>query len=274
MAPSLSADASLTAQVAPADTTAPSAPTGLIQVDSQVKTTLFKWVAPSDKDVKHYHWEVRTASAGGGSLIAEGDTEGAGVQVTLTLNQIAYSTTRYLRIRAHDFSGNVGSYSTAYSFSFNPTITEDIGSAIVTSPKISTGGVETGNVAVNAVSAFTVSAQDSDFTITTSEQVALTVTVSADTSGSVKVSAKLGVRFTSNTTITARLRKGTTIGGTEVDVCPIKTESLTFSDLRLSVALQYDDPSPSASQSYVLTLIAGSTQAASYLKLSGTALKR
>ncbi len=134
--PALAAsDLTLTNQTAPADTTAPGAPTSLAIVDQHLKSITFSWTAPPDKDVAYYHWEIRTAASGGGSLVVEGNTEGNGTKVALTLDQIAYSTTRYLRVRGHDYSGNVGSYSSSLSFSFSQVVTGDVTDQHITTAK-------------------------------------------------------------------------------------------------------------------------------------------
>ena len=160
--PYLHADASLSSITAPADAAAPAAPTSLAITSQHLKSITFSWTAPADKDVVYYHWEIRTAASGGGSLVAENNTEGAGTKVALVLDTlIAYSTTRHLRIRAHDFSGNIGTYSSSLSFSFSQIGTGDmgsgsvtapaLGSGSVTNPALGSGAVDTGNIAGVAV---------------------------------------------------------------------------------------------------------------------------
>ena len=127
----LSASTTLTNQTAPADTVAPGAPTGLAIIDQHLKSITVAWTPAADKDHKNFHWEARTAASGGGSLVAEGDTEGPGMKVTLVLQQIAYNTTRYLRVRGHDFSGNTGAYSASLSFSFTQVATSDVGNSVI-----------------------------------------------------------------------------------------------------------------------------------------------
>lgn len=139
----LVADTTLTNITAPTDAVGPSAPTALAITDQHLKTLMVEFTPPADKDVKYWHWEVRTAASGGGSLVDEGDTEGNGAQIKLTLNQIAYSTTRYLRIRGHDFSGNTGTYSSSLSFSFSKIVTGDVGSSQVTTTELGNTSVTT-----------------------------------------------------------------------------------------------------------------------------------
>lgn len=124
--PSLAAaDLTLTNRTAPADTTAPGAPTGLAIVDQHLKTIAVKWTAPST-DIQRYEWEVRTAASGGGSLVDSGSTEGGGTRCTLTLDQIIYGAARFFRVRGVDWSGNTGSYSSSLSFSFSTAGSVDL----------------------------------------------------------------------------------------------------------------------------------------------------
>lgn len=134
--PLLHAATTIASRTAPSDAIAPGIPTSLAIIDQYLKTITFKWTAPTDNDVAYYQWEIRTGASGGGSLVDSGNTEGNGTKVTLSLNQIAYSTTRYLRIRAVDWSGNIGSYSSSLSFSFSQITTTDIGNDQVTTSTI------------------------------------------------------------------------------------------------------------------------------------------
>ena len=256
MAPSLSADASLTAQVAPADTTAPGAPTTLAIVDQHLKTITFKWVAPADKDVKNYHWEIRTSGSGGGSLVAEGDTDGPGVQVTLTLNQIAYATTRYLRILGKDFSGNTGTYSASLSFSFSQIVTGDVGNAQVGGTQIKTGasGVATENVVNNAITAYGNYSADGVIGLSTSAQSLGSLTISTS-GGAGHIIGKAEIFNAGdgtpgqNTISSLELRKDSTTG-TLLDYADLTTPA----DVPVTAALTLIgyDTSPAASQTYYL----------------------
>jgi hypothetical protein len=178
--PMLFQNVDLTNRTAPADASGPAAPTALAITDQHLKSISFEWTAPADKDVAYYQWEIRTAASGGGSLVDSGNTEGPGTKVSLTLNQIAYSTTRYLRVRAVDWSGNTGSYSSSLSFSFSKVVTGDVGSGQITGTEISTGGVQTGNVAGNAVTTAKrqlVNSQSSTLSCTTGALTTFTFTV-------------------------------------------------------------------------------------------------
>ena len=236
--------------VAPGDTTAPGAPTALTQVDKHLKTITFSWTKPADTDVAKYHWEIRTSASGGGSLVVEGDSEGPGQSTTITLNQIAYSTTRYLRVRAHDFSGNIGSYSASLSFSFAQVVTGDIGSGQVGGTEIGTGAVATGNVAANAVTASGLYSINSSFGLSTSEQEIGTLTISTN-GGGVVIIAKARVGTTLNGDgISLWLRKDTISTGTQLDYGDFGIIG-AYGDA--VVTLIGFDSSPAATQTYKLS---------------------
>lgn len=126
---SLSADVTLLAQSAPADTIDPAAPGTPVVTDQHLKTATFTWAAPADADVVGYFWDVRTAASGGGSVVKSGTVMG-GRTVTLSLDSVAYSTARHFRVAALDYSGNGGStgnFSASVSFSFTQVVTGDVG---------------------------------------------------------------------------------------------------------------------------------------------------
>jgi hypothetical protein len=147
--PSLYRDTDITSKTAPSDASGPAAPTSLATISQHLKTITFGWTAPADKDVAYYHWEIRTAASGGGSVVVEGNTEGPGTKVTLTFTeaQIAYTTTRYLRILGYDWSGNIGTYSASLSFSFSQVVTGDITDLAITTAKIATANITTAKIA-------------------------------------------------------------------------------------------------------------------------------
>lgn len=269
MNPSLSADTTLTAQTAPADAAGPAAPTTLAIVDQHLKTITFKWVAPADNDVKSYHWEVRTAASGGGSLVAEGATDGPGVQVTLTLNQIAYSTTRYLRVRGDDFSGNTGTYSASLSFSFSQVVNGDMGN----------GSVGTLNAIVGSITTNAVYSTDALINVTTTETIVGNIDVTTDGYGQVVLMGQLTAVMpaddgTSTTFTEVRIRKGTTISGTMVGYSATENPS-TGSNMLAAIGVTGYDVNPGTSQSYIITArVSRSNWDVGYRSLIGFNLRR
>jgi len=138
---SLEATTDLLNQLAPGDTTAPAAPGTPTILDQHLKTITPVWTAPADKDVKEYEWDVRTAANGAGTLVTSGKS--GGPKTTLTLNQIGYGTTRHFRVRAIDWSGNIGAYSSSVSFSFSKVVQTDMGGGSVGNPQMIAAAVTT-----------------------------------------------------------------------------------------------------------------------------------
>jgi len=233
MAPSLSADAALTAQVASADTTAPGAPTGLTLVDKHLKNAAVSLTPPADKDIAEWHWEIRTAASGGGSLVVEGDSEGRGSKIQLPpLDQIAYGTTRHLRVRGHDFSGNVGAYSSSLSFSFVQAETIDL---------------EADSVTTNSF----YSADGTTLVGATEKEVG-TITVTTDGTGRVELQAKFNAEDILPThNVTLRIRE-TSISGAILDQTN-GTINLNASNMVDHLVGLGVDTSPGTSQVYKLT---------------------
>ena len=237
--PALSASATLTAQVAPGDTTAPATPGTPTVSDKHLKTATFVWTAPADDDMAGYYYDIRTASAGGGSLITSGTVLG-GRTVTLTLNQIAYSTTRYFRVAGIDYSGNGGSsgnFSTAVSFSFTAAVTVDVGDDQITTPKVPD----------NAITVDGFYSNDASYTLTNTVTSIGSVTVSTD-GGSVVVIGKCLVSIDATSTVEVLLYKGST-AGTLID------QGILISGadaLQEGLTLVAQDSSPAASQTYTL----------------------
>jgi hypothetical protein len=139
--PSLYHDTDITSKTAPTDKIAPSAPTSLTVIDQQLKSLAVTFTPPPDLDVAKWHWEIRTVF---NSFLVEGDAEGSGLKVQLPpLNQLAYNTTYRVRLRGHDYSGNVGAYSSSLAFRFSQVGWEDLGGESVTAPAIGSGAITT-----------------------------------------------------------------------------------------------------------------------------------
>lgn len=239
----LIANTTMYTQVAPTDTSGPAAPTSLTMGDKQLKTIMPKWTAPADKDVKHYHFEIRDAASGGGTLLVEGDTDGPGTQVTLTLNQLPYGVTYYLRIRAHDFSGNVGTYSASLSFSFSQAVTADVGNSQITTPLVSASAITIDGLYSN----------DTQYGLTSTEAEIGTLTVGTD-GGTVLVTAKCGTELSDSSGCIFRIRKDS-IAGTIIDWVEVKNPLASgFPNLlEVSTVLVGVDASPATSQTYKFT---------------------
>lgn len=141
----------LTSQLMPGDTAAPSAPGTPTIVDKKLTTISFGWTPSASGDTSGYEWEARTAASGGGTQVSTGKVDAT----VFTLDQatIGFGATRYFRVRGLDYSKNAGSWSSDVSFSFVKVQTGDVGGGQITGPEISTGGVATGNVAANAITA-------------------------------------------------------------------------------------------------------------------------
>jgi hypothetical protein len=270
LTPSLAVNTDITSKAAPSDATAPGAPTTLAITDQHLKTITFQWTAPSDDDLAYYQWEIRTAASGGGSLVDSGDTEGPGAKVTLTLNQIAYSTTRYLRIRAVDWSGNVGSYSSSLSFSFTQIVTGDVGTdqittpkipdSNITTPKINDSAITTPKVTNNAITVGGYYSNDAGTAVGDTEIEIGTLTLSTD-GGIVEVHGKAdclvdvaGGAGGNYTRMILRIRKDST-SGTQLDLgrAGIFAPAGVDGEIVVTCALVGYDASPATSQTYKLT---------------------
>lgn len=254
---------------APTDASGPTAPTSLAIVSQHLKNITFEWTASVDTDVQYYHWEVRTAASGGGTLVDEGNTEGPGTKVSLTLNQIAYSTTRYLRVLGHDWSNNDGAYSDSLSFSFSQIIAGDVG----------TDSIATVAVQDNAITdmGFSYTAGSTD--VPDTEQQIELINVAADTLRGI-VFLQGGFVSTIRTDTGSqdifteiRIRKDT-ITGTMLGYSAQQNPSQT-SSMIACLSVGAIDVNPSSSQNYLLTARASvGSISVGYRYLSGLSTKR
>lgn len=146
---SLEATTDLLNQLTPGDTTAPAAPGTPSTLDQHLKTITFTWAAPADKDVREYEFDIRTAANGGGTFVTS--RKSGGPKTTLTLNQIPYGSARHFRVRAIDFTGNIGAYSSSVSFTFSKIVTGDIGGGTVGGTELGNGSVSTAKLIAQAV---------------------------------------------------------------------------------------------------------------------------
>ncbi|HWR21110.1 MAG TPA: fibronectin type III domain-containing protein, partial [Verrucomicrobiae bacterium] len=255
--PSLYRDTDITSKTAPSDASAPGAPGTPVVLDKHLKSITLTWTAASGGDIDDYEWEVRTAASGGGSQVATG--RAGTIKTSLTLNTIAYSATRYFRVRAKDYSGNVGAWSADRSFSFSKVLTIDVDDDQVTTPKLPN----------NAITASGAYSNDGTATANTGSQVVEigTVTVTTD-GGAVIVVAKAMTQIDAGAYGFVRLRK-TSTSGTVLDEVPLYT---TYD----SVGLIGYDASPSASQTYKLVLewVSGANIYAFYRRLVTFNLKK
>jgi hypothetical protein len=117
----------------PGDTQAPATPTGLAVASQKLTSLTLRWTKPNDRDLKHYHVELRTASGGGGTLVREWYVDAT--EMTLQAADIGYGVTRHVRVRAIDWSENASAFTSSVSFSFTRAGTDDISDNAVNSNK-------------------------------------------------------------------------------------------------------------------------------------------
>jgi hypothetical protein len=136
-------------QVAPGDTTVPgtaSTPT----ITPGPTHVLFVWLPSTEADIQSYQVEVRTGASGTGTAVYVGSSEhthaGSYVTNTAAHTNFAYGTTYHVRVRAVDYTGNLGAWSASASWIHLRVNTPDIDPAgVSTSFSASAGATGTFN---------------------------------------------------------------------------------------------------------------------------------
>jgi hypothetical protein len=119
---------------APGDTTVPAVPTGVGATGGPTHVLIY-CNANTEDDIAGYDFDIRTAAGGGGSLLLYGSMEHNPVSrptTTVAYTGLGYGT-RYVRMRAVDYTGNGSAYSAGTAF----TIVQ------VNTPDLDTGSVST-----------------------------------------------------------------------------------------------------------------------------------
>jgi hypothetical protein len=240
--PSLHASTMISSQTAPTDNAAPGTPGTPTITGQHLKDITLQWTEASGGDIKDYEWEVRTSSSGGGSQLA---TSRAGtIKASLTLDSASYGTTYYFRVRAKDYSGNVGSWSSDRSFNFTRAVTDDV--------------VDNSMTVNGAYSSDTTDAWE------TSETQRASLTISTN-GGAVVVTAKFqAVMFYTPGGLALQasysLRKDS-ITGAILDLGEIRLDDAGASQLFSTICVATGvDTSPAATQTYVLGILGVSSQ--------------
>ena len=127
------------------DTTAPATPTGLT-ITGSYNEAILKWNLATEKDYKETLIFSNTVNSipATPTLIITGNT--------VTVFDLAKSTTFYVWLKHVDFSGNISAASTVVTFSTTSGLTDvALADNAVTTPKINALAVTTGKVAANAI---------------------------------------------------------------------------------------------------------------------------
>lgn len=134
-----SSNPTLTAQVAPGDTTVPAQVSG-VTGSGKYKTWQFVWTKNSEPDVRSYHIQIATDSGFTGIVL---DKYIEGTSTSYTNDTTSYGTL-FCRAKAVDFTGNESS---SWSSTASATTTQaqagDVGDGQVTTPKIPDNSVTT-----------------------------------------------------------------------------------------------------------------------------------
>jgi hypothetical protein len=139
----------ITGQVAPGDATVPAQASTPSIIPGPTHVT-FAWSPNTEKDVQSYQVQVTTAASGGGTSVYLGSAEhtGGGAYVTNTTSHTSftYGSTYHVRVRAMDFTGNLGGWSASASWTHLRVNTPDIDPAgVSTSFSASAGATGTFN---------------------------------------------------------------------------------------------------------------------------------
>ncbi len=118
--------ASLTIQLAPGDTGAPSTPTGLVSQANLFEAT-WEWNANPEADIDYYEVEMYISSSGG-SPIAPTPLRTVSRHWGHILNtgNLTTTVTRWVRVRAVDFSGNASAWTSRVSASTSSILQDDV----------------------------------------------------------------------------------------------------------------------------------------------------
>ncbi len=129
----LSNIASITAVIAPGDTTAPGQVVGLT-ARCKLKTWEFQWTANTDTDLSGYRVQINSNSAFNGTMYYNAKVDSA--KLSYTNDALPHPTTLFCRVRAIDYTGNESTLWSATASAITTKInTPDVDDGGITTPK-------------------------------------------------------------------------------------------------------------------------------------------